>query len=130
MADMATTAWRDLALSSDGDLVVSGGDFALVQGNDAIVQECKVALGLYAGEYPFDTTVGTAWPTLLNVKGVTDAQLSAEIRRVLSSVTGVASIDSIQITRDTTARTTSIVVYISTDTAAALAVPIVYPGGF
>jgi hypothetical protein len=128
MATMAT-AWRDLALDTSGDLLVSGGDFVLLQGNDAIVQECQTALGLYTGEYPFDTTIGTAWPVLLNQKGVTDAQLSAEIRRVLSTITGVASIDSIQIARDTTARTAAITVYLTTDSGAALAVPLALPGG-
>lgn len=118
-----------MGLDSSGDLIVAGGDFRLIQGNDAIVQECKVALGLYVGEYPFDTTIGTDWPTLLNNKGVTNAEISAEIRRVLTGIVGVSSIDSIQIDRHFTERTASITVYITTDEGAALAVPIVLPGG-
>ena len=74
------TAWRDLALDTDGDLLIEAGDFRLLQGNGAIVQECKTALGLWTGEYPFDLTVGTAWPTLLNVKGVKDSQITAEVK--------------------------------------------------
>lgn len=123
-----TTAWRDLALDSSGDLLVSGGDLSLLQGTDAVAQECKTALGLYLGEYPFDTTVGTDWPGLLNVKGVTDAQLAAEIRRVVLNVQGVTSVDDVQITRNFTARTVTAQVYILTDEGAALAVPVTVGG--
>ena len=123
------TAWRDLALDTDGDLLIDAGDFRLIQGSDAIVQECQTALGLWQGEYPFDTTVGTAWPTLLNVKGVRDSQITAEVRRVLSAVQGVASVDRMDIDRDTTARTASLTIYLTTDEAAVLVVPNVVIGG-
>lgn len=122
------TAWRDLALDANGDLLIEGGDFALLQGNDAIVQECQTALGLWAGEYPFDTTIGTAWPTLINVKGVRDSQITAEVRRVLSTVQGVASVDRVDIVRDTTARTAALTVYLTTDEAAVLTVPVAVGG--
>lgn len=122
------TAWRDLALDTEGDLLIESGDFRLLQGNDAIVQECQTALGLWAGEYPFDETVGTAWPTLLNVKGVRDSQITAEVRRVLSTVQGVASVDRVDIDRNTTARTVAMTVYLTTDEAAVLAVPVAVGG--
>lgn len=123
------TAWRDLALDTDGDLLIEAGDFRLLQGNGAIVQECKTALGLWTGEYPFDLTVGTAWPTLLNVKGVKDSQITAEVRRVLSTVQGVASVDQVDIERNTTARTASLTIYLTTNEAAVLVVPDVQIGG-
>ena len=125
---MVATAWRDLALDSAGDLLIEGGDFRLLQGNDAIVQECQTALGLWLGEYPFDTTIGTNWPGLLNQKGVRDSQLTAEVRRVLSTVQGVASVDRVDIDRNTTARTASLTVYLTTDEAAVLAVPVAVGG--
>lgn len=123
------TAWRDLALDANGDLLVEAGDFRLLQGNDAIVQECQTALGLWQGEYPFDVTVGTAWPTLLNVKGVKDSQITAEVRRVLSVVQGVASVDRVDIDRNFSARTASLTIYLTTDEAAVLVVPNVVIGG-
>lgn len=122
------TAWRDLALDANGDLVIAAGDFRLLQGNDAIVQECQTALGLWVGEYPFDTTIGTAWPTLLNTKGVRDSQITAEVRRVLSTVQGVASVDQVDIVRDFTGRTASLTIYLTTNEAAVLAVPVVVGG--
>lgn len=122
------TAWRDLALDSSSDLLIVGGDFALLQGNDAIIQECQTALGLWLGEYPFDTTIGTDWPALLNTKGVRDSQLTAEVRRVLSTVQGVASVDSVDIVRNTSARTAALTIYITTDEAAVLAVPVAVGG--
>jgi hypothetical protein len=122
------TAWRDLALDANGDLVIAAGDFRLLQGNDAIVQECQTALGLWVGEYPFDTTIGTAWPTLLNTKGVRDSQITAEVRRVLSTVQGVASVDQVDIVRDFTGRTATLTIYLTTNEAAVLAVPVVVGG--
>lgn len=123
------TAWRDLALDANGDLLIEAGDFRLLQGNDAIVQECQTTLGLWQGEYPFNTTVGTAWPTLLNVKGIKDSQITAEVRRVLSAIQGVASVDRVDIVRDFTARTASLTIYLTTDEAAVLVVPNVIIGG-
>ena len=125
---MATTAWRDLALDSSGDLVLSGGDLALVQGEDAIAQECQVALALWTGEFPFDVTVGTDWPTLLNNKGITDSQVAAEIRRVLLTVDGVQAVDNVTIQRNTTMRTATIAVDVRTDTGAVLTIPTVTLG--
>lgn len=124
-----TTAWRDLALDANGDLLIEAGDFRLLQGNDAIVQACRTALGLWQGEYPFDVTVGTAWPSLLNVKGIKDSQITAEVRRVLALVQGVSSVDRVDITRDTTARTASLTIYLTTNEAAVLVVPDVLIGG-
>lgn len=115
-----TTAWRDLAVDDAGDLLFTAGDFAPVQGDDAIAQECATALRLFVGEYPFDTTFGADWPTLLSTKGIDDAQVDAEIRRVLATVTGVASVDSVSIVRDTATRDATIVVAVIADSGAVL----------
>lgn len=125
---MATTAWRDLALDSTGDLIIEGGDFKLLQGNDAIAQECRTALGLWVGEYPFDTTLGTAWGALLNNKGVLDSQLAAEVRRVLLGVQGVSTVDNVAVQRNTVNRTATITVTVTTDEGAVLTVPQVQIG--
>lgn len=120
---MATTAWRDLALDSSGDLVIEAGDLKLLQGTDAIAQECRTALGLLTGEYPFDVELGTRWGTLLNNKLVTDAQISAEVRRVLVGVQGVASVDNVAIARNTVTRTATITATVTADDGAVLTVP-------
>jgi len=120
---MATTAWRDLAIDTDGDLTLTTGDFVLLQGDDAITQECATALRLFVGEYPFDTTFGADWPTLLSTKGISDAQVEAEIRRVLGTVQGVAAVDSVQIVRDTATRDATIRVAVTADSGATLNVP-------
>lgn len=125
---MATTAWRDLALDSSGDLILDGGDLALVQGEDAIAQECRVALALWVGEFPFDVTVGTDWPTLLNNKGLTDSQIAAEVRRVLLTVDGVQAVDNVSVERDTVSRAATIAVDVRTDTGAVLTIPTVTLG--
>lgn len=120
---MATIAWRDLALDSSGDLVLEVGDLKLLQGTDAIAQECRTALGLWVGEYPFDIELGTRWQQVLNVKGVTDAQLASEIRRVLLGVDGVRTVDSVQIARNTVQRTASVSVTVTTQQGEVFTVP-------
>lgn len=125
---MATTAWRDLALDSNGDLILTGGDLKLVQGTAAIVQECRTALGLWAGEYPFDIEVGTQWQTILNTKAISDATITAEVRRVLLNVDGVVSVDNIEIARNTVARTARISAAVRGNEGAVLTVPAVELG--
>ena len=120
---MATTAWRDLALDSSGDLVIEAGDFKLLQGTDAIAQECRTALGLLTGEYPFNVELGTRWDTLLNNKLVTDAQIIAEVRRVLVGVQGVLGVDNVAIERNTVNRTATITATVTTDSGATVTVP-------
>lgn len=120
---MATTAWRDLALDGTGDLVIANGDLALVQGTDAIVQECATALRLWAGEYPFDTELGMPWADLLNVKGVTDAQITSAARTVLQNVDGVVSVDNIAIERNTVARTATITASVRASEGIVLTIP-------
>lgn len=114
------TVWRDLALDSTGDLDFDGKDFALVKDADAIGQQLGIALRLWAGEYPFDTTLGVDWATLLNEKGVTDEQIAAEVRRVALSVDGVTAVDTVEIVRDTATRAATITVAGRADTAALL----------
>lgn len=94
-----------------------------MQGNDAIAQECKVALGLWLGEFPFDVNTGTDWQTLLNNKQVADGQVSAEVRRVLLGVDGVQSVDNVTVQRDTVSRAATIVADVRTDSGALLTIP-------
>jgi hypothetical protein len=112
---MATTAWRDLALDSNGDLVIEGGDFKLLQGTDAIAQECRTALGLLTGEYPFNVELGTRWDQLLNSKTATDAQFGAEVKRVLGGVQGVLGVDNVSVQRNTVTRAATITATVTTD---------------
>ena len=120
---MATTAWRDLAVDADGDLQIVAGDFVLLQGDAAITQECQTALSLFVGEYPFDVQFGADWPKLLSTKGITNAQVEAEIRRVLKTVQGVASVDAVKIARDEQTRAARIVCAVTSDSGATLTVP-------
>jgi len=119
---MATTAWRDLALDSSGDLVIEAGDLKLLQGTDAIAQECRTALGLLTGEYPFDVELGTRWDQLLNSKTATDAQFGAEVKRVLGGVQGVLGVDNVSVQRNTVTRAATITATVTTDAGATVVV--------
>ena len=118
-----TTAWRDLALDlTTGDLVYERGDLRLVQGDDAIAQACRIALLLWRGEYALDVEAGCDWQTLLNRKGVTDAQVIAEVRRVLLTVQGVVAVDSVTVARDSGTRTAAVTATVRADSGALLTV--------
>ena len=119
---MATTAWRDLALDSSGDLVIEAGDLKLLQGTDAIAQECRTALGLLTGEYPFNVELGTRWDQLLNSKTATDAQFGAEVKRVLGGVQGVLGVDNVSVQRNTVTRAATITATVTTDAGATVVV--------
>lgn len=121
---MATAVWRDLTLGTDGDLTITGGDFVLLSGAESIRQQVQVALALWVGEYPFDTTLGTDWKTILETKGITDAQISTELVRVAKSVPGVVGVDNVQISRDTVSRRATISMSVTADTGEVLIVPV------
>lgn len=118
-----TGAWRDFALDPEtGDLLIVGGDFVLVQGIEAIAQECRIALATFRGEFAFNTEVGCDWQTLLNNKRTTDGDIQAEVRRALLTVSGVQSVDSVTVTRNPTTRGAAITADVRTDTGAVLTI--------
>lgn len=102
--------WRDFALDASGDLEFDGQDFALVSGTEAIRQQLQIALSLWAGEYPFDVTLGVDWSSILNVKGVDEQQIASEVQKVALSVQGVTAIDSIAVSVDKETRAATITV--------------------
>jgi len=51
----------DLKLDSNGDLDIENGDLVLIDGVDAIAQDCEVRLQFFQGEWFLDTRLGVPW---------------------------------------------------------------------
>lgn len=91
---------RDLALDpSTGDLKLTRGSDGLLRagltsGADAVRQKLHLRLGLVAGEYPFDLSVGI--PLFTQVLGKASGFAVAEgvYRRAVSTCPGVRSVDA------------------------------------
>lgn len=103
---------RDLALDpTTGDLDLRAGSdglrrASLTSGAGAVRQKLALRLGLLAGEYPFDTSVGI--PLLTQVIGKASGRDVAEAmyRRAVSTCPGVREVESFRFTLAATRRAT------------------------
>lgn len=83
---------RDLLLDNQNDLVIVNGDFALARGIDAVVQSCRIAIQMVAGEWFLDQDAGIPyWTAILAFKpavAVRSAQIAinAELLRVVGVI--------------------------------------------
>lgn len=51
----------DLKLDTNGDLAIKDGDLVLIDGVDAIAQDCEVRLKFFQGEWFLDQRLGVPW---------------------------------------------------------------------
>lgn len=112
---MAT--YRDIQLDADGDIDLSDGrSFAWVADVPAIAQHCKFRLQQVKGEWMLNIEAGLDWFGEVFGLGITDGQVEAEVRRVLEGTPGVASVYSVDITRNRGIRSISLEVQAMSDT--------------
>lgn len=103
--DLAT---NEIALGPDGD-------WALVRGLDAIVQDAHTALSFIRGEWFLDTTFGFGLLDTVLVKSPSVDLIRAEVRRVLLTVTGIVAVASVDVTLDRATRLARVQWSASTD---------------
>lgn len=106
---------RTLQLESDGDLLVSPlNRFEEITGTAKVAQDLTVILRTVKGSYPFNTTFGVDWITIIH-SGYNQTLINAEIRTALLSHPAVKSVDAMEINRDSAARhatiTTTVTLY-------------------
>lgn len=105
----------DLALDPlDGDIVIAGGDLALVTGADAVAQDINLRVALFKGEWPLDTRVGIDYRTLFFERRPPDQVVRAVFTQVLRETGGVASVDRLQIGFARTERSLNIAATVTT----------------
>jgi hypothetical protein len=98
----------DLKLTTDHDLEFSGGDLVLLDGVDAIAQDCDIRMMTFLGEWFLDTRIGVPYfekilgekPRLVALKGI--------FRDAIMSTPGIESISDFQIDFDGLSRELSI----------------------
>ena len=113
-------AGRDLALTTDWDLDLTGGGY-LVDGQAAIAQRLKIRAQTFFGEYFLDLTSGLPWLEWSATK--MDASVLRQIKLaclgVVQGEMGVVSVDPAQVTATYDRATRSVAVEIggvTTDT--------------
>jgi hypothetical protein len=85
---------RDLKLGDDNDLVIFGGDLLLARGIDAVAQECRIAVQMFAEEWFLDLDAGIRYLQDILARTAQGIQLVAkrEYRDELLKVDGVLEI--------------------------------------
>lgn len=97
---------RDWLLGPDNDLVIENGDFVFAKGLDAVAQECRIAIQMFAGEWFLDLDAGIPyWTEILGFKPEV-AVRAAEVafRSELLAVTDVLSIPLLNVTYNNKSR--------------------------
>ncbi|MHB8736320.1 MAG: hypothetical protein ACYC6M_13545 [Terriglobales bacterium] len=113
----------DASAAGDGDLLLTRTPVGttlglLLVGDDAIAQHLRMRLRLVRGEWFLDLDAGTDYPGVIWKKGATDAQVAAELKRVILGTDGVAALRAFALTRDNTSRTATVTFDAQLDTGA------------
>jgi hypothetical protein len=97
----------DLAIDENNDLVFKDGDLYFVTGIDAIVQQCRIALQMFQGEWFLNLDAGLPyWDKILGQKPSIALQaMQIYVRRELELVDGVLDITKLETSYDRGTRT-------------------------
>lgn len=106
----------DLLIDNTNDLVIEGGDLQFSRGVDAIVQQCRVALQIFQGEWFLNLDIGIPyWQSILGEKPkVAIAAARIFMRRELELVDGVDEVLKLDVTYIGASRTLSVTWQVST----------------
>lgn len=90
-----------------GDLVLSQGQIAWIEGRQELAQSVQIRLGTRLGEYFFDPNMGLDSEGLLG-KQVTEDTIREAILRCLAEEERIRSIDELEVVWDKTSRSATI----------------------
>jgi hypothetical protein len=80
-----------------GDIEVSDGDLVLVQDLDRVIQQVKIALKFFKGEWELDTTKGVPYYEDIFEKNPDLLLVTSDIKNAILGVEEVTSVDSIEL---------------------------------
>ena len=96
-------ALKDLALATDGDLLINdAGDFEII---DAVKQGVQIRLRWIKGEWVFNTAMGTPYFETILVKTPNRTLIEKSLRDQILAVDGVTGVGSISLIKDAKSRT-------------------------
>ena len=88
---MNSTDNRDLLLDANNNLVFVNGDFQWARGLAGVVQECRIKLSMFRGEWFLDRTVGISyWQEILGAKP--ELAISALMSEFYEALMGVEDV--------------------------------------
>ncbi|QBL97925.1 hypothetical protein EauM23_00032 [Exiguobacterium phage vB_EauM-23] len=105
---------KDLKFKN-GDLILSGNDFQMVEGIDDVGQSVESTLGTNLGEFELEPELGIVYLNMVG-KGIAEEDIQAEIFAGLSQEERIESVSEIEVDRDNTNRNTTVRFSAVTDT--------------
>lgn len=97
------------------DVLVETNDLVIVSGVDAVLQNLKIRLRTFIGEWAFDTSVGVDYYGVLFVKKPSIPSIEAMIKSVILRTEGVLRITEFNFTYDLQLRTTELKINVDID---------------
>lgn len=106
----------DLKLDDNNELVIENGDLVFTRGIDAIVQQCRIALQMFQGEWFLNLDVGIPyWEKILGEKPATAIEAARIFfRRELQLVEGVNRVTKLDISYTGTTRSLNVTWQVNT----------------
>lgn len=98
-----------------GDLDLSKGTPALVDGKDAIAQKIAIRLRFFKGEWFLDKRLGVPYFQQIFVKGTRLAVIAALLRKAISTTPGVVSVPVFSVSLDSRTRALTTSFTVTTD---------------
>lgn len=125
---------RDLALDDDGDLLITNGDLAWVDGAAAVAQAISIRLKAFKGEWVFDENIGTPWLQSIlvrfgqrNGQPITIAQVRQVIAQRIQETPGVAELTRLAVRLDRATRGLFVDATVTIETGAPASLSVVVP---
>lgn len=98
----------DFLIDPDGNMSVSGGDFAVVSGREAIRQQLRIRLLFFFGEWFRDISDGVDYPGEILARPFRSSAAAREIRRNVIRVDGLTSIVDVKFTENKQTQTVTV----------------------
>lgn len=98
----------DIKLDAFGDIDLTGDQFSLVDGDDAIKQQLSIRYQFIRGEWDNDTRIGIPYFEEIWIKNPDYNVIRGLFRQATVTTPGIDTVNTLSITVDKTTRTASI----------------------
>lgn len=84
----------DIALDTDGDLLIENNSLVLARGDDAIVQQLLIRFKFFLGEWFLDTRIGVPYFGEILIKNPDLSRVRGIFKQLILTTPGIASLES------------------------------------